>query len=152
MNAIYLALAIGLGGLISMQPAINANIAAKLGGPLSAAICSIAISLAMVVATWAVMGRGEMAWSKIPTLPWWALIGGAGGALFVLGGVMVAPKLGVAMFFICIVLGQMIGASIIDQVGAFGLQSHSITWSRALGILLVIAGATLTQMGSWLEW
>lgn len=151
MTAFYLLVALGLGAMISMQPAINAQIAMRLGSPLIAAAISIAISLVMVIAAWAAVGRVEANWSKLLSLPWWALIGGAAGALFVLGGVVVAPRLGMAVFFICIVLGQMLGATLIDQSGAFGLEGHAVTWPRVLGILLVIAGAVLTQAEGWLR-
>jgi transporter family-2 protein len=150
MTALYLFTALGLGAIISMQPAINAQMAARLGSPLIAAICSIIISLAMIVAVWLALGRAPVNTSKLWSLPWWVLIGGAAGALFVLGGIMVAPRLGVAAFFTCIVLGQVLGAAILDQYGAFGLEAQPINWTRALGILLVVAGAAMTQAQDWL--
>jgi transporter family-2 protein len=150
MTALYLFAALGLGAIISMQPAINAQMALKLGSPLAAAVCSIIISLAMIVVVWTALGRVPVNWSKLLSLPWWVLIGGAAGALFVLGGIMVAPRLGVAAFFTCIVLGQVLGAAILDQLGAFGLEAQPIGWTRALGILLVVAGAAMTQAQGWL--
>ena len=151
MTALYALSALALGAMISMQPPINAQIALRLGSPLAAASCSIAISLVMVLAAWAATGRAELSWPKLLALPWWALVGGAVGALFVLGGVLVAPKLGVAVFFVSVVLGQVVGAALIDQLGAFGLSGHGITWPRALGIGLVIVGAALTHAEALLK-
>lgn len=151
MNVIYLFVALGLGAIISMQPAINAQMAIRLGSPLAAAMCSIVISLVMIVVAWTTLGRVPISWPRLLSLPWWVLIGGAAGALFVLGGIMAAPRLGVAVFFTCVVLGQVIGAAILDQFGAFGLDRQPISWSRLLGILLVVAGAAITQAQSWLE-
>jgi transporter family-2 protein len=150
MTALYLLTALGLGAIISMQPAINAQMALRFGSPLVAAICSIIISLAMIVAVWLALGRAPINMSKFWSLPWWVLIGGAAGAFFVLGGIMVAPRLGVAAFFTCIVLGQVLGAAVLDQIGAFGLDAQPIGWTRALGILLVVAGAAMTQAQDWL--
>jgi transporter family-2 protein len=150
MTALYLLTALGLGAIISMQPAINAQMALRFGSPLVAAICSIIISLAMIVAVWLALGRAPINMSKLWSLPWWVLIGGAAGAFFVLGGIMVAPRLGVAAFFTCIVLGQVLGAAVLDQIGAFGLDAQPIGWTRALGILLVVAGAAMTQAQDWL--
>jgi transporter family-2 protein len=149
MTALYLFIALGLGAIISMQPAINAQMALRLGSPLVAAICSIVISLAMIVAVWTTLGRAPISTPKLLSLPWWVLIGGAAGALFVLGGIMVAPRLGVAAFFTCIVLGQVLGAAALDQFGAFGLEAQPISWTRVLGILLVAAGAAMTQVQNW---
>lgn len=146
MTILYFFAALGLGAIISMQPAINAHMAFRLGSPLAAATCSIVISLLMVAVVWATLGRVPTGWSKLLSLPWWVLIGGAAGALFVLGGIMVVPRLGVAAFFTCVVLGQVLGAAILDQLGAFGLEAQPLGWTRALGILLVVAGAAMTQM------
>lgn len=151
MPVIYLLIAFGLGVLVSMQPAINAQIAAILGGPLFAAGSSITISLVMIASAWIVAGQDGQEWSKLLTLPWWALIGGAAGALFVLLAIVVAPKLGVAMFFVCVVSGQVIGAAILDHIGAFGMEVRSLNWSRVLGVLFVIIGAALTQAENWFE-
>ena len=149
MQLIYILGALAIGAVVSTQPAINAQIAGRLGSPLVAAICSIAVSLTLVVAAWGAIGRFELQWSRLAAVPWWVLVGGMAGALFVLGGILVAPRIGVAMFFICIVLGQLIGAAVADQIGAFGLAPHPVSWLRAAGILLVIAGAALTQAESW---
>jgi len=150
MTALYLLTALGLGAIISMQPAINAQMALRLGSPLIAAICSIVISLAMIVVVWTTLGRAPISLPKLFSLPWWVLIGGAAGALFVLGGIMVAPRLGVAAFFTCIVLGQVLGAAVLDQFGALGLEAQPISWTRVLGIMFVVAGATMTQVQNWL--
>ncbi|MBN9067082.1 MAG: DMT family transporter [Rhizobiales bacterium] len=150
MIALYLFAALGLGAIISMQPAINAQMALRLGSPLIAAICSIVISLAMIVVVWTTLGRAPISLPKLFSLPWWVLIGGAAGALFVLGGIMVAPRLGVAAFFTCIVLGQVLGAAVLDQFGAFGLEAQPISWTRLLGIMFVVAGAAMTQVQNWL--
>jgi transporter family-2 protein len=150
MTALYLFAALGLGAIISMQPAINAQMALRLGSPLIAAICSIVISLAMIVVVWTTLGRAPISLPKLCSLPWWVLIGGAAGALFVLGGIMVAPRLGVAAFFTCIVLGQVLGAAVLDQFGAFGLEAQPISWTRVLGIMFVVAGAAMTQVQNWL--
>ena len=150
MIALYLFAALGLGAIISMQPAINAQMALRLGSPLIAAICSIVISLAMIVVVWTTLGRAPISLPKLFSLPWWVLIGGAAGALFVLGGIMVAPRLGVAAFFTCIVLGQVLGAAVLDQFGAFGLEAQPISWTRVLGIMFVVAGAAMTQVQNWL--
>ncbi|MGN6766924.1 MAG: DMT family transporter [Rhizobiaceae bacterium] len=150
MTALYLFAALGLGAMISLQPAINAQMALRLGSPLIAAICSIVISLAMIVVVWTTLGRAPISLPKLFSLPWWVLIGGAAGALFVLGGIMVAPRLGVAAFFTCIVLGQVLGAAVLDQFGAFGLEAQPISWTRVLGIMFVVAGAAMTQVQNWL--
>lgn len=149
MGLFYILAAFGLGALISMQPPINAQISVILGSPLLAATCSITISLAMILIARLALDPAAFQLSRLSALPWWALIGGAAGALFVIGALIVAPKLGVAAFFAFVILGQLIGAAIIDQLGGFGMAVNSITWPRAVGIGFVLLGAALTQADAW---
>ena len=58
---------------------------------------------------------------------------------------MIAPRVGVATFFVFIVAGQLIGAAVADHFGAFGMIERSISAPRLIGILLVVAGAALVQ-------
>lgn len=148
MSPFYLMIAFVLGALLSLQPPINAHIASVLGSPLLAAACSIAISLALVLSGWAIFDTTSWNWMRFFSLPLWTLIGGVAGALFVIGALMIAPKVGVAAFFVFVVLGQLVGAAAIDQVGGYGPAFSAIHWPRVVGLLLVAAGAALTQLGS----
>ena len=144
-NVIYIASAVAIGAALSLQPPINATMARVLGSPLLAASISISISLVVVVALWLSWGKGVGDISHIKALPWWVIIGGVIGVIFVAGSVVVAPVLGVALFFVCVVAGQLIGSSLIDQMGAFGLTVKPINTMKLFGIGLVLLGAVLVQ-------
>ena len=134
-----------MGAALSLQPAINATMARVLGNPLLAAGISISISLIVVVALWLVWGKAAGDFSQFKHLPWWVMVGGVVGAIFVAGSIVTAPVLGVALFFVCMVAGQLIGSTIIDQVGAFGLEVKPINTMKMVGLGLVILGAGLVQ-------
>jgi len=143
----YLAGAVGLGMLLSLQPAINTAMARQLGSPLLASLCSILISFGLLALVWMTLGGFSGNWSKIATLPWWVLVGGAAGACFVAGGVLIAPRIGLAMFFVCVVAGQLAGAALADAFGAFGGVERTISPYRVIGIVLVAVGAAVAQAG-----
>lgn len=147
-NIVYALVAVGLGVAISFQPPINAVMGRALGSPLLAASISIFISLLVVVPVWLIWGKGAGDLSQIRMLPWWIIIGGAIGALYVAGSIITAPVLGVALFFICVVGGQLIGSSIIDQLGAFELAIKPINTMKLIGISFVLLGAVLVQNSS----
>ena len=134
-----------MGAALSLQPAINATIARVLGNPLLAAGISISISLLVVVVLWLVWGKASGDFSQYKLLPWWVIVGGVVGAIFVAGAIVTAPVLGVALFFVCMVAGQLIGSTIIDQIGAFGLEVKPINTMKIVGLGLVILGAGLVQ-------
>lgn len=138
----WLAAAFAIGLLLAAQPALNAEIARQAGAPLAAASLSLAISLALVLPfaalTWPGGGFGWLG-----TLPWWAFVGGVAGACFVLGGLTIVPAIGVVAFVGCVLFGQVVGATLIDQFGAFNMSLRPIGLERGLAIALVLAGVAL---------
>jgi bacterial/archaeal transporter family-2 protein len=146
-NVLYIAVAIGIGACLSLQPAVNAAMARSLGSPMLAASISIAISLLVVILVWATWSRGDGDLSQVRELPWWIVVGGIVGVLFVAGGVLVAPVLGVALFFVCVVTGQLLGSTLADQLGAFGMEVRPVSLMKLLGLGLVLAGAALVRSG-----
>lgn len=137
--------AIAIGACLSLQPPINAVMARALGSPLLASVVSIAISLAVVVPVWLTIGQGAGDLAQLRALPWWVLLGGVIGVVFVAGSVVVAPVLGIALFFVCVVAGQLVGATLVDSTGAFGVATKPINTMKLFGILLVLVGAALVQ-------
>jgi len=144
-NFSYILAAIFMGLALSLQPAINATMARNLGSPLLAASISIFISLVIVATLWLSWGKAAGEFSQFKLLPWWVVVGGVVGAIFVAGSIVTAPVLGVALFFVCMLTGQLIGSTIIDHLGAFGLNVKPINTMKILGLVLVIVGAGLVQ-------
>ena len=147
-NMFYIAAAIGIGASLALQPPINVVMARTLGSDLLAASISIAISLVFVVLVWLTWGKGGGDLAQVQALPWWVVIGGVIGVVFVAGSVMVAPVLGVALFFVCVVGGQLLASTLADQFGAFGMPVKPVNAMKLLGLALVLAGAALFQNSS----
>lgn len=147
-DTFYIAAAIAIGACLSLQPPINAVMARVLGSPLLAASVSIAISLIVVVLVWLTGSKGAGDLAQARALPWWVVIGGVVGVVFVAGGVVVAPVLGIALFFVCVVAGQLLGSILADQLGAFGTQVRPLNSMKLVGLGLVLAGAVLFQKGN----
>jgi len=70
-------------------------------------------------------------------------IGGIFGVLVLISAVMLVPRVGAATFVAFLVAGQLIGALVLDQLGAFGLPRFPVTPLRVLGVFLLIGGARL---------
>lgn len=98
-NIPYIAAALAVGVCISSQPPINATMARTLGSPLMAASISIAITLVITLIIWLSITRGNGDIMQIRSLPWWVILGGVAGVVFVVGGVVVAPVIGITLFF-----------------------------------------------------
>ncbi len=144
-NAFYIAAAVAIGACLSLQPPINAVMARSLGSPTLAASISIAISLVLAVLVWSIWSKGAGDLTQLRALPWWVVLGGAVGVVFVAGGVIVAPVLGIALFFVCVVAGQLLAATLADHFGAFGMDVKPVNPMKLLGLALVLVGAALVQ-------
>ena len=144
-NMFYIAAAIAIGASVSLQPPINSVMARNLNSPWLAASISISISLIFAILAWLTLSRGAGDLTQVKTLPLWVTIGGIVGVIFVVGGIMVAPALGLALFFVCVIAGQLLGSILADQFGAFGMPVKPVNTMKMLGLGLVLAGAVLVQ-------
>ncbi len=144
-NPFNVAAVLAIGASLALQPPINAAMARVLGSPLLAASISIAISFIVVVLFWLTWGKAAGDLGQLRALPWWVTLGGVIGFCFVVAGVLIAPTLGVGLFFVCVVAGQLVGSILTDHFGAFGLPVKPINLMKLLGLGLVLAGTALVR-------
>ena len=144
---IYLAAAVGLGITVAFQPLMNAILARAIGSAYGAAFISILVAALGALVMVAITGRGDMSRSTLATVPWWVYLAGFVGTIFVAGGVVIAPVTGALLFFACVIAGQLIGATLADHFGLFGVPLRPVSPARLAGIALVLGGALLAQRG-----
>lgn len=131
--------AVGLGVVLTIQAPINAEVARRLGSPIVAAILSLSSSVLLLVVVALVSGIRVQA-SSFLTLPWWFFIAGACGAAWVAGSAMVVPIIGAAALLACVVFGQALGATVVDQFGLFRMPVKPIDVWRIVGLLVMFCG------------
>lgn len=139
-------LTVVLGMVFSQQPVINGAVNRILGSPLATAAYSVFITLVCLLIMLPFAG-GSLRPSVLSTLPWWSVLGGMIGVGIVAGGAALAPLTGAALFFVCLVAGQLMGAALADHMGAFGLPVRSLSLTRVAGLGLVFLGALLVHRG-----
>src|SRR5687768_12237097 len=77
--------------------------------------------------------------------PWWYWVGGGGmGVVVVLTITVVTPRIGAAATIGLLIAGQLAMGALIDRYGWFGVERVALSWPRALGIVLLAAGAALS--------
>ncbi len=145
MNVALLLASVGLGAGLALQVAMNARMRGFSAGPVGAALVSFAVgTLALAAVLWAL--RGPWPGSSLGQAPWWAWVGGLMGALYVLGAVVIAPRVGPGPLLAAVVLGQMSAALLLEHFGWLGTVQHPISGVRVLGVLLIVAGAALVRL------
>lgn len=135
-----------IGFAISQQPAINGATAGALNSVFAAAAFSLTLSaLTVFLLFW--LSDAPTRPAQFLALPWWSVLGGLIGAVFVAGGAYLVPVTGAALFFVCLIAGQLVGAVIADTIGAFGLEPRALSARKLAGIALAFAGVLLVRWG-----
>jgi bacterial/archaeal transporter family-2 protein len=135
------------GFFISIQGPINARLRVAAGSPvLSAAISFLSggAILLCVMATGSFGGTGA-GLRGLQSAPLWAYLGGVLGISFVLGSIVVIPKVGVVVVICAAILGQMLGSYLTDTFGWFGVERVPFNPARLVGIVLLLSGVLLVQ-------
>lgn len=73
------------------------------------------------------------------------LIVGFFGLAFIVGAAALTPRLGIALFLSATIAGQLMGALVLDQIGAFGNPVHSLNVARVAGVAALLAGVVLVR-------
>jgi transporter family-2 protein len=140
----FILTAIAIGGVLALQPGLNAEVARRLGSPFGAGVVSICVSFTLVVALFLSTGT-SVSWGAALSMPWYLWLAGTIGVIFVVGTLWLAPILGAALLFVCMIAGQMITATLADAIGFGGYQAQAFDPWRIAGIGLVLAGVWLFQ-------
>ena len=146
MNPSLLALLVVIlaGGATALQAPTNAKLATAVASPVNAAFISFAVGTTVLGILAAILHtRPDMAATR--ALPWYAWLGGAYGACFVVAAAWGVPRLGVAMTITLMVGGQLLLSLILDHFGALGVPRQPLNLGRIAGVGLVLAGVLLVR-------
>ena len=145
MDTVWILLAAGAGCCIALQAAANGSLRTNLGDPRYATLFSICGTIVTVVIVMLVLRPSPPSAAAMRGAPWWNWIGGPLGALIVLAGAALAPKLGAAAFIAAVVAGQLICSLVLDHFGLMNLPQQGLTAGRIIGAVMVFAGVLLVN-------
>ena len=143
MNWIFIVMAILAGMALPLQGAINSKLASFLHNPFLSALISFAIGTIALLAYILVSRIPLNQLSGVRDASLITLIGGLLGAFFITTTLVAVPKLGIALTFSLVILGQMLVTLPMDHFGVLGAVVKEINLSRIIGILMVIGGTIL---------
>ena len=78
--------------------------------------------------------------------PWWMWLGGLCGATIVFGNAWLVAHVGVGVFVMALLVGQLALSQLMEHNGWLGAPRKRITWAQILGILLMLAGVALIRL------
>jgi bacterial/archaeal transporter family-2 protein len=135
-------LGIGAGCLVGMQAPINSRLGRALGD-VQAATFSFLLGTAALVLVGAFVRGGLGNLGHVARAPWWALVGGLLGAVFVTVALVTVRTLGASGLTAAVIAGQLVISVVIDRFGLLGVAKQHIGTSRVLGLVLLVAGVVL---------
>ncbi len=140
-----LVLAVILGGaLIAAQGPIYTQMAQLVGGPLQTAALAFGLGTLSLLMLLLTTGSALPRKSDIAAVPLWMWAGGVIGVYVVLVSILAVPRLGVASYMVCVIVGQLAAGFVYDRTGAFGMGVRDFSTANLIGLGLVALGASLT--------
>jgi transporter family-2 protein len=154
---VTLPLMLGSGALIALQSQVNGALASRLGSGLRAAAFAALVSFGsglVLLSAGAVLhrptGRGVAGLARAVRrrqVPLWLVLGGLGGAFFVLSQGVSAPTLGITFFVLCFVAGQAVMALVVDHRGWGPNGPTLLSRGRVLGAALAVVAVAVSGAG-----
>ncbi|MDX6633533.1 MAG: bacterial/archaeal transporter family-2 protein [Solirubrobacterales bacterium] len=130
-----------VGGLIALQPPVNAGLG-RATGSLPAALVSFLVGTLVLAALVALTGKvGGIASSF--DVRWYYLIGGLLGAAYVTTALITVRTIGAGGVAAATITGQLSAGIVLDRLGVLGLTKTPIGPARLAGVALLLAGTYL---------
>lgn len=147
--------AFAVGGLTAGQSRLNGELALETGNGLQSA--SISMFLAFLIASVIVVIipnfrralAGVFRSIRLKRLEWWKLMGGVFAALFLATQSLVVPILGVAVFTIALVAGQLTNSVLVDRLGWGPAGVQVITGARIMSAVLAAVAVGISVSDRW---
>ena len=140
-----LAVALFAGALLPIQGALNSKMGKSIDNPVLAAFISFLVG-SIALCFYLLLTKQPFSFSvAYKQAPWYAWLGGLLGTFYVAGTIIILPRLGVALTFSLVVVGQLFIALIMDHFGLLGVEVKSINFYRILGVFFLITGVVLIR-------
>jgi bacterial/archaeal transporter family-2 protein len=141
-RGLAVAVGVGAGCLVGLQAPINSRLGKSVGTPeaatLSFLVGTLALVLILLIARGGIGGLGH-----IGRAPWWALVGGLLGAVYVSVALVAVRTLGASGLTAVVIGGQLAISVVIDRFGLLGVAKQAVGAQRILGLVLLAVGVAL---------
>lgn len=138
-------LALFAGAIIAIQQAINGRVGVVTRNAFSAAWFNFVFgTTALVVASTINIASRNMTVQSPAGAPWWAFTGGLLGVIFIATSVWVVPRIGVLLFALISISGQLTGALALDVIAP--TDGTRLGWQLFVGIGLTFLAIALSTV------
>ena len=148
---------LAVGALSAVQARANGSLAEQVGSGLEAAAISFAVGLTLLTALGLMIGRIRRGLGKLAravrdgSQPGWVVLGGLSGALFISTQSLSVPVIGVALFSVALVAGQITASLLVDARGWGPRGRQPVSATRIVASVLGLGGVVAASGGRWEE-
>lgn len=121
-----------------------AQLSAIVGNPVQATTIAFFVATMALLLFCTCIGKTQLVGKAFSRdYPWWMWTGGLCGAVIVLGNAWLVAHVGVGVFVMALLVGQLALSMLMEHNGWLGAPRKPITWLKIVGILLMLAGVAL---------
>lgn len=137
------------GVAIAVQARVNGSLAQELGNGLLAALISFGGGWFVLLAAVLTRQSGRDGLSRLGDalrrrrIRWWECVGGVSGAVLVGSQGLAVATIGVAVFTVAVVIGQVVSSMVMDNLGVGPGQAKPITTTRVVGAAVGVIAVTV---------
>jgi len=145
-QALWQLAAVLSGCLSAVVGAILASLGQVIGSAIQATTVLFAIATAVIIVFCCINGSVIKVRKAFTTnAPWWIWMGGILGAIIVYGNAWLIPMIGVSVFMMALLIGQLLLSLLMERNGWLGAPKKHISWIQYVGILIMLMGVFLIK-------
>ncbi len=124
-----------------------AQLSSIVGNPVQATTVAFFVATMALLLFCTCLGKTQLVGKAFSRdYPWWMWTGGLCGAIIVFGNAWLVPKVGVGVFAMALLVGQLSLSMLMEHHGWLGAPRKSISWIQIVGILLMLGGVALIRL------
>ena len=124
-----------------------AQLSSIVGNPVQATTVAFFVATMALLLFCTCLGKTQLVGKAFSSeYPWWMWAGGLCGAIIVFGNAWLVPKVGVGVFSMALLVGQLGLSMLMEHLGWLGAPRKRVSWLQIVGILLMLAGVALIRL------
>jgi transporter family-2 protein len=144
MKIAWIVIVLLAGAFLPLQAGLNTRLAKSIESPVHASLISFVFG-AFAVLLYSVLTNQHISWSGFRTAPAYVWFAGGCGAFTVTAIILAFPRIGPAVTFGLVVLGQMILSVLLDHFNILVAYRHPINLWRVAGIVFIVTGVIIIR-------
>ena len=137
MKFIWIIMAFVAGTFLPVQAGLNTKMGKAIESPVYASMISF-ITGAIAVFIYILFTKQHVSWAGLRSAPAYTWLAGALGAFYVTTVILAFPRIGPALTFGLVVLGQMVIAVILEHFNTLVAHQHNISARRYRSSFLIV--------------